>query len=60
MQHALSCPCGGFPLIRHNELRDLTTNLLSEVCTDVGIKPTLQPLDNELPLQIVKMVHVLM
>ena len=24
IEHALSCPCGGFPSIRHNELRDLT------------------------------------
>ena len=33
--------------IHHNELRDLTGDLLSEVCNDVGIEPTLQPLHNE-------------
>ena len=27
VQHALSCPRGGFPSIRHNELRDLTASL---------------------------------
>ena len=48
VQHAFSCPCGGFPSIRHNELCNLTADLLSEVCSDVGIEPPLQPLDNEL------------
>ena len=46
VQHALSCPCDGFPSIHHNELQDLTADL-SGVCTDVGIEPTLQPLDNK-------------
>ena len=32
VQHALSCPKGGFPSIRHNELRDLTASLLKETC----------------------------
>ena len=26
VEHALSCPLGGFPSIRHNEIRDLTAN----------------------------------
>ena len=47
VQHAFSCPCGGFPSIRHNELCNLTAELLSEVCSDVGIEPALQPLDSE-------------
>ena len=44
VQHAFSCPCGGFPSIRHNELRDVTANLLTEVCHDVMVEPYLQPL----------------
>ena len=44
MEHALSCHKGGFPTIRHNEVRDLTANLMTEVCHDVCVKPTLQPL----------------
>ena len=32
-----------FPSIRHNEIRDLTANLLTEVCSKVLIKPDLQP-----------------
>ena len=34
--------------MRHNELRDLTASLLSEVCHDVGVKPVLQPLSGEI------------
>ena len=45
--HALSCPTGGYPSIRHNELRDLTANLLREVCHDVAVEPHLQPLWGE-------------
>ena len=47
IEHALSCNFGGFPIKRHNELRDLTASLLDEICTGVGIEPTLQPLSNE-------------
>ena len=47
VEHALSCPKGGFPTIRHNEVRDLTANLMTEVCHDVCIEPTLQPLTGE-------------
>ena len=47
IEHALSCPKGGFPSIRHNEVRDLTANLLTEVCSDVCIEPDLQPVEGE-------------
>lgn len=47
MEHALSCPCGGLPSIRHNELRDITAGLLSEVCHNVAIEPPLQPVTGE-------------
>ena len=42
--HALSCPTGAFPTIRHNELRDICSDLLSEVCSNVSKEPLLQPL----------------
>ena len=45
--HAPSCPTGGYPSIRHNELRDLTANLLREVCHDVAVESHLQPLPGE-------------
>ena len=47
IEHALSCPKGGFPSIRHNEIRDLTANLLTEICNDVCIEPDLQPIEGE-------------
>ena len=47
IEHALSCPKGGFPILRHNEIRDLTANLLTEVCHEVSIEPDLQPLTGE-------------
>jgi len=47
VDHALSCHCGGFPSIRLNELRDLTAHLLTEVCSNVGVEPALQPLGGE-------------
>ena len=47
IEHALSCPKGGFPTIRHNEIRDLTASLMTEVCNDVQLEPDLQPLTGE-------------
>ena len=47
VEHALTCPKGGLPTVRHNEIRDLTANLLSEVCKDVRIEPELQPVTGE-------------
>ena len=45
--HALTCSKGGFTIVRHNEIRDLTAQLLSEVCSDVEVEPRLQPLSGE-------------
>ena len=47
MEHALSCPCGGFPTLRHNEVRDITAKVLSEVTSNVAIEPPLQRLSDE-------------
>ena len=47
IEHVLSCPSGGFPSVRHNEVRDLTAHLLTEVCHGVCTEPHLQPLDGE-------------
>ena len=48
VEHALSCSRGGFPIIRHNEVRDLTASLLTEVCHDVRVEPDLQPVTGEM------------
>ena len=50
IDHALSCPTGGYPSIRHNEVRDITASLMSEVCHSVCTEPHLQPLSGEIML----------
>ena len=47
MEHALTCAKGGFVHCRHNEIRDLTATLLTEVCKDVRVEPELQPVTHE-------------
>ena len=45
--HAMICDHGGLTFIRHNELRNLTAIWLYEVCHDVVVEPSLQPLTGE-------------
>ena len=45
--NALNCKIGGYPCIRHNQVRDLLASLMKEVCTDVRTEPELQPLTGE-------------
>ena len=47
VEHALNCKKGGFITMRHNEVRDFTSEMLSEVCKDVSIEPSLVPLTGE-------------
>ena len=47
VEHSLSCPHGGFPSIRHNEIRDITAKYMIEVCHNVGVEPPLQSLSGE-------------
>ena len=47
VDHAMVCPFGGFPTICHNEVRDLTATLLTEVCHNVATEPSLQPITAE-------------
>ena len=44
VDHAMVCSYGGFPIIHHNEVCDLTATLLTEVCHNVATKPSLQPI----------------
>ena len=45
--NCISCSKGGFPSLRHNEVRDLTATMMSEVCSNVSTEPHLQPLTGE-------------
>ena len=56
VEHALSCAKGGYPTIRHNEIRDFTAHLMTEVCHNVALEPHLQPLTSE-PLPTRRMVQ---
>ena len=47
IEHALTCKTGGFIIMRHNEIRDLLANLLTDVCHNVILEPHLQPLSGE-------------
>ena len=47
LNHALSCSKGAMPSIRHNCIRDLLAQFLTEVCPNVAIEPALQPLTGE-------------
>ena len=47
VEHAVSCPRGDFPSLCHNNIRDLTASLLSEVCSSMAVEPELQQLIGE-------------
>ena len=47
IQDSMSCKKGGFVSISHNNLGDLTTRIVSEVCKDTEIEPKLLPLSGE-------------
>ena len=47
LDHAAVCPTGGYPSLRHNEIRDLLAEVFSAVISDVRIEPTLLPLTGE-------------
>ena len=41
------CKHGGLTFVRHNDLCDITAEMLSKVCCDVDIEPPLQSLSGE-------------
>ena len=45
--HALFCKKGGFITLRHNEVRDKTSELLDEVCVNVRKEQILQEVNDE-------------
>ena len=42
-KHTMSCKKGGFISIRHNDICDLTANILKEVCNGVKVEAKLTP-----------------
>ena len=47
VEHALSCGHGGFVIMRHNDVRDVTADLLKVACNDVKVEPELTTLTGE-------------
>ena len=47
LSQAFTCKKGGFVSNRQNDIRNITTNLLNEVCKDVCVEPVLAPLSGE-------------
>ena len=47
VEHALSCAKCDFPSLRHNEIRDNTASLLTEVYSEVCDEPDLQPVTSD-------------
>ena len=45
--------------MRHNEIRDVTANLLTEVCHDVRSEPELQPLSGEVMAGVTSIIHLM-
>ena len=45
--HTLSCPTGGYPSARHNEIRDILADTLQSIAHDVEIEPVLLPFEGE-------------
>ena len=43
VDRAMVCPYKSFPIIRQNEVHDLTATLLTEVCHNFATEPSLQP-----------------
>ena len=59
VEHVFTCSHGGYSTIHHNEIRDLTAQLMSEVCPNVATEPTLQPVpmnDSFIALQTLNVV----
>ena len=48
VQHAISCPKGGYIIGRHNEICDFTVEILKEICSDGRSEPSLQTLNGEI------------
>lgn len=47
IDHTMSCPNGGYVVMRHNGLRDLEGELMREVCRDVKIEHELLPIGQQ-------------
>ena len=47
IHHAFTCPCGGYPTARHNEVRDVVAEAMRDAIHDVEIEPHLLAFQDE-------------
>ena len=47
VEHALSCPKGGLPIARHNEVRDTVAGWMGKVYNNTNVEPALQLISGE-------------
>eukprot|EP00117_Sycon_ciliatum_P033438 scpid91769/ scgid25728/ len=45
--HALTCPAGGYPTARHNEIRDVLADTIGKVLPDVEVESVLLPFEGK-------------
>ena len=43
----MSCKKAGFVALQHNEVRDMLATLLSDVCKDIELEPSILTLNGE-------------
>ena len=47
VDHVLMCSKRGFPSLKHNEIKDLTADIVSKICHNVCMEPALKHLSGE-------------
>ena len=47
VDRALTCPCGGYMIARHTEVRDCIVEIAGTTYSDVEVEPVLLPFENE-------------
>ena len=47
VDHAMTCLCGGYPMVRHNAVCDVVADAMSSAFQDVEVEPVLLPYSGE-------------
>ena len=47
LDHACTCPCGGYSAAQHDEIRDLIADVMHDALRDVEVEPQLLPVEDE-------------
>ena len=47
VDHALTCPSGGYPIARHDEVKNVLPDAMRDAVAKVEVEPSLLPYDDE-------------